>query len=498
MLSIHMFHRIRILRAEGKKATEIARALGVDVKTVGKYLANNTPPHYPAQRQGRTRVDPLGPAFSPKVRHWLAVTPGFSAREIFDLLVLEGYSGSERTVDRRVAEIRGEKPKERFFEQEYQPGEQSQFDFKECVELPFVGGPRTCHLHVGTLPYSDTCRIRGYPFRNFECFADGIHGFFEKVGGMTESIRIDNLSAAVVEILRGSNRKYTGAFARATRYYGWKVLPCSPGKGNEKGDVERDIRTHVRRIKNLISHEGIVLRNWEHLNDWLDHYMVGHQAEASRQRLVAEQAALRPFPQRDADVLCRVQIGPSSPHGTIRVDKSAYSVPDPLIGVTCRTIVGPYEVRIQRAGDPEVSRIVVHPRKPDGEHSLLLEHVLASLVRKPHAMVRWAHQSILFPEPVFKRFYVGLRRADPDGAEREYLRVLNLVQFVPLPEIAAAMELVLDAAPRVGFEEVRELLLGERRPGNVIDITSRLNQSPLKPELFVYDSLIPKKGSPPP
>ncbi|MBF0298108.1 MAG: hypothetical protein HQK51_05270 [Oligoflexia bacterium] len=36
-------------------------------------------------------------------------------------------------------------------------------------------------------------------------------------------------------------------FIKATDYYDFKVLPCSPGKGNEKGDVERDIRTHAKK-----------------------------------------------------------------------------------------------------------------------------------------------------------------------------------------------------------------------------------------------------------
>jgi len=58
------------------------------------------------------------------------------------------------------------------------------------------------------------------------------------------------------------------------------------------------------------------------------------------------------------------------------------------------------------------------------------------------------------------------------------------------------MELVLETESRALFDDLRELLLGERRPAEVIDITSRFNQIPLKPELSQYDSLIPKKGVP--
>jgi hypothetical protein len=56
------------------------------------------------------------------------------------------------------------------------------------------------------------------------------------------------------------------------------------------------------------------------------------------------------------------------------------------------------------------------------------------------------------------------------------------------------MELVLETPSTTLFDDLRTLLLGERRPATVIDITSRLNQRPLTPELSKYDSLIPKEG----
>jgi hypothetical protein len=58
------------------------------------------------------------------------------------------------------------------------------------------------------------------------------------------------------------------------------------------------------------------------------------------------------------------------------------------------------------------------------------------------------------------------------------------------------MELILDSTSENFFEDLRELLLVERRP-SVIDITSRFNQSPLQPELSFYDSLIPQKVASP-
>ena len=162
-----MFQKIRELKGEGLSQAEIARRLELDPKTVGRYVKLNTPPKYKA-RTASTRVD-LFSGFEEKVCTWIVRTPELSDREVYELLLPEGYKGSERTVNRRMRFLRGTKSDERFFEQEYTPGEQAQFDFKEKVELPFIDGPRIVQLHFGTLPFSDACFVRGYPFKNYEC-----------------------------------------------------------------------------------------------------------------------------------------------------------------------------------------------------------------------------------------------------------------------------------------------------------------------------------------
>jgi len=351
------------------------------------------------------------------------------------------------------------------------------------------------HLHFGTLPYSDTCLVRGYPFKNYECFIDGIHSFFNTIGGMTDNIRFDNLSPCVKKVLTGNERLYTDDFKRAIKYYDFGLLPCRPGKGSDKGDVERDIRTFSNRVKNRVSHEGLVFRDWEHLNGWLAEYMQERQKPESLLKLEEEKKTLKVLPPADEGVLCKIKLGPANSYGTIRFGKSPYSVPDSMIDKGCRTVIGPYEVHIElteaRQGTKE---IIVHPRKLDGEPSILLEHVLPSLLRKPHAMVRWAHRRILFPTPICEKFYQKLTKIEAYSAEREYLKAINLVQHTTLSEIITGMELILETNSQTLFDDLRELLFGERRPADVIGITSRLNQSPLKPELSQYDSLIPKLG----
>jgi transposase len=488
MLSDHLFKAIRRLRDEGKHALAIARELGIDRKTVSKYLRLNSPPRY-KPRENSTRIDPFA-LYDQTVRNLVENHPGLSSTEIFELITVQGYSGSERTVDRRVVKILGEKPKERFFEQEYEPGEQSQFDFKESVEIPFIDGIRIAHLHFGTLPCSDIFLIHGYPFKNYECFIDGKHCFFEKIGGLTDHVRIDNLSPAVRKVLEGDRRLYTKAYQRAIDYYHFKVLPCRPARGNEKGDVERDIRTHARRIKNKIKLECIQFRDWKHFNEWLYEYAQARWTEDQKQRFKIEQTKLKALPARDPEVMCRIGEGSASLHGTVRINKSVYSVPDTAIGVPCRTIMGPYETKIYRA-DSSHTLIATHPTKAEGESSVLLEHILPSLLRKPHALIRWAHRDLLFPNPVCRKFYSRLKELDSSTAEREFLRCINLVQHIPLLEITAGMELIMETSSLLLFDDLKSLLFGERRPAEVIDISHLLGQRPLQPELSQYDALIP-------
>ena len=473
MLSNHRFNQIRVLRDEGLCPSAIARRLGVDRKTVTKYFNSNSPPRY-TPRQVRTRPDPLGMfefrvrALSEPVKEDATLT--YTAREIFELIQSEGYRGSERTVDRRVAALRGEKPKERFFEQEYEPGEQAQFDFKESVELPFASGSRIVHLHFGTLPHCDFCFVRAYPFKTYECFMDGIHRFFEEIGGQTGAIRIDNLSPCVSKVLAGDKRVWTQAFGRAIAHYGFKVLPCRPGKGSDKGDVERDIRTFANRIRRLVRNQGTVFRDWEHLNAWLSDYMDSRRKEETLKKLVDERKHLKPLAWADESVLCKIEESRATAHGTFRINKTAYSVPDEAIGVQCRAIMGPYEVNIYRLeGGKKI--VATHPRKTEGEPSILLAHVLPSLLRKPHALIRWAHREILFPRPAFRAFYQKLKAVDESAAPREFLRSVNLVQLVALAEIEAGMELLLESkSAEPLFDQLRELLLGSRKLAPVIEL----------------------------
>lgn len=488
MLSMYKFTEIRNLRKQGHTYSEIARRLNIERRTVSKYLRSNTPPQYkPRVTSGKKD---LLEEFRLNLIAKLDIVPNWSGEEAYAWLKGTGYKGSLRTVERELRIIRGEKPKERFFDQEYEPGAQCQFDFKEEVVLPFLDGDKTVQIHFSTLPHSDACVMKGYPQKNYECFMDGVHSFFEVIGGIPDAARLDNLSPCVKKVLPNGKRLYTKHFEAAIMYYDFEALPCSPGKGNEKGDVERDIQTHSRQFLNFVKINGITFENFNHLNRIMFEYF---ERTLTSAKYLEEVKHLNVLPPRDEDVLCRVEENIASPFGMVKFGKSLYTVPDEVIGVKCRVVGSPFEVRITRLDTNQL--IATHIRVADGDNGIELEHIIKSLLRKPRAMINWAHKEVLFPDPILKKYYDKLKKQDQViGPEKEYLKILNLIHYVTLPEIIIAVDLVLQSGNQHSFEEIKSLLLNERRPDNVYDIASKFNQEPITTNLKDYDLLIPVGG----
>jgi predicted transcriptional regulator len=103
MVTKYMFDKVRKLISEGLSDSKIALELNINRKTVAKYRKSNTPPSY-SPRSAATRIDLFAP-FAEMTRSLLAKNNDLTASEIFVLLQQEGYQGSERTVQRRMAYV---------------------------------------------------------------------------------------------------------------------------------------------------------------------------------------------------------------------------------------------------------------------------------------------------------------------------------------------------------------------------------------------------------
>lgn len=478
MISTYTFQRVRTLHSDGKSAREIAKTLRVSRKTVGRYVKSNTPPKYPKRRVHKSSlVEQIYPA----VRSILVVNNKNSKREVRKELLKQKIFASLSTISRAMARYRSTLPKEMFFAQVYEPGEQIQVDFKEELELPFSDGLRKVQLFVGSLPYSGAVTGKAFPQKNFSCFVEGLHSCMELLGGVPGNLRFDNLSPCVTKILKGKDRIYTQAFTAATDYYGFGLLPCRPGKGSDKGHVERDIQSFSRWITNAVINENMVFESWEQLNCWLQKFFEEQWSPSQREKLEEERRIFRPLPPRNESILCKIKSTSVGPFGIVSISNGIYSVPDNFIGVQCDIIQSAFTVEIRHKTLGVKS--VFHNLVLEGAKSIELVHVLTSLSRKPGAMLRWEHKDVLFPTLASKKLYEHIKKLDAYSAERTYLQCLNLIHQVSWNDLNAGFELVLDS--KNPFEDLVKLTLQDHRPKNLP------SQNELQLNLSAYDALIP-------
>src|SRR5215211_7095428 len=94
--------QVRALAADGISKSEIARRLGMNWRTVDKYVEADQPPRYERARTG-SMLDPLEPVLRRLLEEW----PEIRAPRVTEILREDyGYEGSLDLVRRRLASMR--------------------------------------------------------------------------------------------------------------------------------------------------------------------------------------------------------------------------------------------------------------------------------------------------------------------------------------------------------------------------------------------------------
>jgi transposase len=130
------------------------------------------------------------------------------------------------------------------------PGEEAQVDWF------FLNHPILGKLAGFTiiLSYSRLAFAHLFPRYSFEFFIEGHLLAFEKLGGTPRALRYDNLRSVV---LKQEPLTYNPAFLDFAHFYGFDIRLCNPAKGNEKGRVERLIRTLRDTFENTAAHHPL-------------------------------------------------------------------------------------------------------------------------------------------------------------------------------------------------------------------------------------------------
>ena len=452
MISMVEFEQIVKLRNEGKTQREVAELLGISRRSVGRYLKSGKVPKYERATKSN-KIDPFV-GFEEIAEEKLSQVPGLLLSELYEYLLSKGYTGSQRTIQRKTAELRRRlKRKEVYFTRSIKPGVIMEGDFTE-MKFELAGVEQKIYLWVTTLPYSNA--FYATPFLNctFECFAEGSVKGFEAFGGVAEYYRLDNLTPVVSKILSGKDRVVTQRYKEFQDHYGFKQDFCTPAKGNEKGNVESNIRHIKNRLCSRIALQQVKFSSLESLQ----HYIATFCDEHNEQTKIStrfSQEKLAPLPSKSFRPF-RTTTAKVNKFSLVNLEKTghSYSVPSELLGLTLEIRVYSNTIDIFDRGEIVASHKRLHGES--GLTSIRLEHIIDQLCRKPGAMQDWEHRQILFERPVWSRFYEKLKQQG--SQDKDYLRCLKLMVTHGREVVTLAMELALEGEDKLDAPGLENLV----------------------------------------
>ena len=464
---------------------QIARRLGLDIKTVRRALEYDEAPRRRDSVRRASRFD----EYREQIRAWLKEDRKLTAKRIGRLLVPVCGPLPARSLRRFVAQIRTEiYPKEAFVHRTHRPGDTMEVDFGEAW-VKLGGQVRKVKFLVATLPASNAYFARAYRLERLECLLDGIARALKYFGGVPRRIVLDNTSLAVKKVLKGIAREETADFHAFRGAYALDVDFCAPAKGNEKGSVEAG----VRYVRNLVFRPLPVVATLDELNALILHELdVDLDARAvaggrtARQAMLAEKEHLRPLPTHPPEP-CRTHPRVVDKFGHVRIDKNAYSVPIKYAYQDVWAKIFPEHIEIA-SGDQVVAQ---HARCYDVSCFVLNPfHVLPLLEIKHRAIPEaTALQSWVLPE-VFEELRTALRE-QTRKPDQEWVKVLRLMEEFSAEKVEQAVRASIIAdTPR--FESIRLLLRG-KGPDRNATAAAQVKREDLKtievaePDLAAYD-----------
>ncbi len=302
--------------------------------------------------------------------------------DIHEALEQEGFSISYTTVRNKVHEI-ARKAKEAYIKGSYLPGVVCEFDWGE-VKVVINGKRRTLQLAVFTSAFGNYRMAYLFTKQKTECFQEAHALFFDHVGGVFQTMVYDNMKVAVKKFV-GTEKEPTEALLKLSTYYLFQFRFCNVQSGHEKGHVERSVE--------VIRRKAFAFRDTFETLEEANQYLleVCHKLNEKRVKqkenktpenlLDIEREVLLPIrPAFDAARINHLRV---DKYSTVMVDQSRYSVPDHLVGEMVKVKV--YSTKIQCFYQEE--RVAEHFRLTGcHEWSLQLEHYVKTLKKKPGAL----------------------------------------------------------------------------------------------------------------
>ena len=265
--------KLQILMEENNlkvNKSQIARELGVDPRTVGKYLNGYIKPSH---RKRKSKID----RFEPIIKSLISKD---SIQVFYYKRVLWQYLKDNYNLDCAQSSFRryiSNKPEfNDYFKRrqkgnisnssimryETAKGQQAQLDWKENINFVLnTGEVININIFVLILSYS---RFRVYKLsldKSQEILFSFLNEAFETFGGVPKELLTDNMKTVMDEARTNYRKgKVNNKFQQFADDYGFKVRPCIAGRPNTKAKVEAPMKLldEIRAYNGQLDYEGLV------------------------------------------------------------------------------------------------------------------------------------------------------------------------------------------------------------------------------------------------
>jgi transposase len=423
--------------------------------------------------------------------------PRLRATRLLEMLRDRGYKGSVYQLRRVVRSLRPN-TREAFLRLSVLPGEQAQIDWA-CFGWVNIGrARRRLSCFVLTLSYSRALYLEFFLDQTMESFLQGHVNAFNDLGGVARIALYDNLRSAVLE-RHGDAIRFHPRLLELCGHYHFQARPCHPGRGNEKGRVERSIR--------YIRDSFFAARPFstlEHLNrqalEWRDRIALARPWPDDDSRTVAdvfqeERSRLLPLPSHpfETDLVQSVRAF-KTPY--VRFDLNDYSIPHCFVGRSLTLAASQTRVRILDG----LTEIASHPRCYDRHQRIEDPAHLAALVeQKRKALGATAARRLSHAIPNIDRVLAAAFDRG-ESIARQTHRLLELLDDYGAEELARAVDEALEnQTPRA--DSVAFILARRSRSRKRSPLPVDLSRSPHLEDLSVsthqleiYDDLSDDSG----
>ena len=519
-LNVNLQHSILTLAGNGWSNRRIARELGIDRETVGKYLllarskpaistlgSEPDPNSKPAilisgseaDSSSKPAISTAGSSagrqsqcepYSPQIE--AAVAVGLSAQRIYqDLVCDHGFAGSYQAVKRFVRHLRETQPIP-FVRMEVEPGAEAQVDFGQGAWVMVNGKRKRPHLFRMVLSHSRKGYSEVVWRQTTESFIRCMENAVRNFGGVPRTLVIDNLRAAVTRA-DWFDPELNPKVEEFCRHYNTAILPTRPAMPRHKGKVEAGVKFAQNngvkgRSFNSLGEQNTFLTEWERtVADTRIHGTTRQQVikvfnEVERPKLLPLPPSLFPVFEEAPRLVHR--------DGYVEFQRTYYSVPPEYVG---RQVWVRWESRLVRVFNQRREQIALHSRAEPGKfatdpqhlhspHRRIIQHNLDYLLDRARTIGKqtgsWAEAMVQQRGPIGTRVLHGL---------------LSLAGKHPV----AALEGAAEKALHHGAWRLRDLrtLLERGGPSPQLDF---LEVHPLIRSLDAYEALTPDCFSPHP